>query len=1012
MTLSDPAERHQRIKQLFLEACRRDPEDRAAFLDEACGSDGELRREVQSLLAHHQPGSSFLDPVLEPGVLADATVFFRAAARDAEAEVNASTTSTQLLDQGRFEPGSLINDRYRITALLGRGGMGDVYRADDLTLGQTVALKFLPSRLQADTRWLDRFHNEVRMARQIAHPNVCRVYDVGYCNSVKSASRVSDSSRGTSLTDPPSQHDVDAETGQVFISMEYVDGEDLASLLRRIGRLPKDKAIQIARQLCSGLAAAHNKNVLHRDLKPTNVMIDGRGQVRITDFGLAAPMTGLTGVEIRAGTPAYMAPEQLTGKEVSVRSDLYSLGLVLYEMFTGRPPFKGSNAREYERLHSTATPAHPSHIIEDMDDAVERVILRCIEKDPRQRPGSALAVMAALPGGDPLAAALEAGETPSPEMVAAAGEVGVVHSPIAMALLAASLIGMMLAVFLASHVTLINRVPLPRPPEVLASRAEDIIRSLGYTAEPTDRVYGFSENKPLLDFIEQLDVDDSLQRWDRLKSGQPAAVHFWYRQSPHWLVPTSRAQRATLADPPPSVPGMVNVVLDPHGRLVEFQAVPQVPDNNLYAQTTDDNVPPPDWRVAFEAADLNFENFIELPPKRLPTVYASRRMTWIGQYGSDPPVVLEIDAAAYNGRIVYFSLMPPWRAQLADSETAASTIAPRGTATRRMQQSQMVQSSLFVIGLAFGSLLAYRNLKSGRGDRRGAFRVAAFIFAASLLEILLRATHVPQFLPELALFGEACGHALYRAAQIWIFYMALEPFLRRVWPETIIAWSRLLTGRFRDPLIGRDVLIGGAIATWSVVIVWVLHLSPELLAPYVPAWVPRTIASLPQFMQGAFEITPARPAYESTDDLMRLMGARYSLAHFAEMQFQAVFYPLLYLLVLLLLRVTVRKPWLMIGIFVLVVSSPTLLGPNWIIRWPVMAGLMTLMTYVLIRHGLVALMAAVMIFTLLNNFPLTPNTNAWFALTGYAALAAAAGMCIYAFYVSQAGRPLLREELL
>jgi serine/threonine-protein kinase len=203
-------------------------------------------------------------------------------------------------DQARFIPGTVLAKRYRIVGLLGRGGMGEVYRADDLKLGQPVALKFLPEAVQRDQARLDRFLNEVKTALKVTHPNVCRVHDIG---------------------------DVD---GQHYLSMEYVDGEDLASLLRRIGRLPEDKAVQIARQLCAGLAAAHEQGILHRDLKPANVMIDGRGRAKITDFGLAGLAEGIEGAEVRAGTPQYMSPEQHAGSEVTVKSDVYSLGLLLY----------------------------------------------------------------------------------------------------------------------------------------------------------------------------------------------------------------------------------------------------------------------------------------------------------------------------------------------------------------------------------------------------------------------------------------------------------------------------------------------------------------------------------------------------------------------------------------------------------------------------------------------------------------------------------------------------------
>src|SRR6266480_3597079 len=200
-----------------------------------------------------------------------------------------SFTSFDSIDDARFVPGDILAGRYRIVGLLGKGGMGEVYRADDLKLGQPVALKFLPDHLLSDGAALARFHREVRVARQVSHKNVCRVYDIG---------------------------EID---GRHFLSMEYIKGEELSSLLRRIGRLPQDKAIQLARQICAGLAAAHDTGVMHRDLKPANVMIDEHGNARITDFGLAGLAEEFQKDELAAGTPAYMAPEQLEGKEQTGR---------------------------------------------------------------------------------------------------------------------------------------------------------------------------------------------------------------------------------------------------------------------------------------------------------------------------------------------------------------------------------------------------------------------------------------------------------------------------------------------------------------------------------------------------------------------------------------------------------------------------------------------------------------------------------------------------------------------
>ena len=269
-------------------------------------------------------------------------------------------------DHGRFLPGTKIAGRYRIVSLAGRGGMGEVYRADDLKLGHPVALKFLPSGVAESSRRFELFVSEVRLSRQLAHPNVCRVYDID---------------------------DVD---GQHFLSMEYIDGEDSKGLLRRIGRLPRDKGIEIAQQLCAGLAAAHEKGVLHRDLKPANVMIHGRGQAHITDFGLACLEGSASGVGEIAGTPAYMAPEQLARGETTIQSDLYSLGLILYEAFTGQAVHKSSSIEELKREHAASSPRPPAELAADLDPAVERAILHSLQIDPRRRPASARAVADAL----------------------------------------------------------------------------------------------------------------------------------------------------------------------------------------------------------------------------------------------------------------------------------------------------------------------------------------------------------------------------------------------------------------------------------------------------------------------------------------------------------------------------------------------------------------------------------------------------------------------------------------
>jgi serine/threonine protein kinase len=218
-------------------------------------------------------------------------------------------------------PGTVLAGRFRVVALLGRGGMGEVYRCQDLRLRETVALKLLPAHLAQDPDARRRLDDEVRVARRVTHPHVCRVFDV-----------------------------VDLET-TVALCMEYIDGEDLSSLLRRVGHLAPQRALRVARQIVLGVVAIHRQGLVHRDLKPANVMLDGRGDARVSDLGLASA-AGDGGF---AGTPAYMAPEQLAGGAATVRSDLWSLALVLHELFSGEPAFPPARSVG-ELLAARATP--------------------------------------------------------------------------------------------------------------------------------------------------------------------------------------------------------------------------------------------------------------------------------------------------------------------------------------------------------------------------------------------------------------------------------------------------------------------------------------------------------------------------------------------------------------------------------------------------------------------------------------------------------------------------------
>lgn len=263
---------------------------------------------------------------------------------------------------GRFTPGTVILERYHLISQIGKGGMGEVYRAYDVVLSDFVALKFLSSQVDLAPEVLEPFLSEVRLARQIHHENVCSVFDIG---------------------------DFD---GEPFISMEFVDGENLASLLHRVGRLPVEKALSVAEQLCCGLNAAHERGVLHRDLKPSNIMLDREGYVRIMDFGLAILEKEADKQSEIAGTPKYMAPEQWSDGDVSARTDIYALGLTLYQIFTGEPAYAGEIKQGDNRK-----PEPPSVHCPGMHPTIEAAILKCLEKKPENRPQSASLVMLEFP---------------------------------------------------------------------------------------------------------------------------------------------------------------------------------------------------------------------------------------------------------------------------------------------------------------------------------------------------------------------------------------------------------------------------------------------------------------------------------------------------------------------------------------------------------------------------------------------------------------------------------------
>ncbi|HKQ18779.1 MAG TPA: protein kinase [Candidatus Eisenbacteria bacterium] len=840
---------------------------------------------------------------------------------------------------GRFDPGTRLGSRYRVVGLLGRGGMGEVYRADDLELNQSVALKFLPESVSRNAGDLARLRGEVRTARQIAHPNVCRTYDISEAD------------------------------GQVFVVMEYVDGEDLASVLRRLGRPSSDKALEIARQLCLGLGAAHENGVIHRDLKPANVMIDGRGRVRITDFGLAGTAEEIAAERGSAGTPAYMAPEQARSGAASPQSDIYSLGLVLYEVFTGKRASDMRPRPDPARPSTDSSVRTPSSLVPDIDPAVERVILRCLEQDPARRPQSAYAVFGALPGGDPLAAAVAAGETPSPELVANAGAEGSVR-PIYAGIAVLFVVAGLVAISIIQRPYLSG---LDRSPQVLSVRAEEMLRQATGKAPPRFSSDGFRYAPVAKDSASG--ADSLVAARPRVQSKPARAKQYWRRWSPSPLeVMDIHIAGSTVSDPPQTYPGSGTLVFDPGGRLLALSIVPDAAPDSAAREAVD-------WAGVLRAAGRDPAGAVPVPLPRGFAVQADTIAAW--RISATALAETTLAVAAFEGKITRV-------------DTFAGRNALGDLVVRKSDdpgpQDWMFLILLVVIPVVGSIVLARHNVRGGRGDLRGALFIGISVLVLYLLEYLF-AVNLGElgFLRILdGLMNQApLGHALIHGVFLSLAYLAIEPYVRRLWPGMLVSWARLVAGRLRDPIVGRDILVGGV---WGV--------AGALLA-IAHAHLPLRLGLVTD------------PVLISAQTLGTLLGPQALISTTTIDLAIAALNATIYLTLFVILRFVLRGNRAA-AIGMVIIFVPIFMGSSGKAVWLDMAyGLAVSATLlgVALRYGYLALIAGSFLGSLASDLPFTTDLGAWFApqvLLGWAVVAA---MMIYGFLTAVGGRSLFRDPL-
>ncbi len=819
----------------------------------------------------------------------------------------------------RFVPGTLLGGRFRIVAALGRGGMGEVYRAEDLRLHQSVALKFLPGSHASNAEYLEHLVQEVRLARQVAHPNVCRVYDF-------------------------------VDTGnEQFVAMEYVDGESLGALVRRVGRPSQATAIALAHQIVRGLAAVHERGVLHRDLKPDNVMVDGRGHARIMDFGVASLSRDTSRrAAMFKGTPAYVAPEQFLGAPPSSRTDVYALGILLYELVTGRLPIHARTLDELIRRMAEEEPPRPSAIVPEVDPALEALILRCIDKDPAARPASARAVAEALPGGDILDVAVATGDTPDREVVAEAKDAGALSRPQAWLAFGATVAALLAFCLLLPRTSLLGRLAGVRPPEALAGRSRAILRAMAWDALPGVTSSGFGTDWSRFHAIGR--NDSSARRWDEALRGF-SPLHYYYRH-----VSQKGALKDALIERPQA---LVSVVIDHSERLIALDASPAL--TPAWASRAGGV----DWRPLFGLAGLDLEAFHQVPPRLVPGVDHDRRVAWEGPFPADPGLRIHVEAASLAGRLTSFRAM----------EASAVEGVAGGGFEKRMALGQQVEALLLLLPFLPAVWLALHYLRLGRVDRQGSLRLAVSFLGLGLAAQLLRGTPLAR-IEQGALRAPALGEVLVIGGFAWVLYMAAEPYVRRRWPRTLVGWARLVGGRFVDPVVGRDALLGVLVGTVTCVLLAVIRL------PAIAVIMP----PLPPFM-------PIGDALNSRADL---------LAEMLMDSMRAVAFGLTVLVALVVLRSVVRSETLAVTIALLAVLIPHTL---YVVQQPfafivVHFAIFFSSTLLIRRSGLLAFVVFYFSYRVLVDLAGSADPTTWTGRHGLAAIVLLGLLAAFGLYAS------------
>jgi hypothetical protein len=537
---------------------------------------------------------------------------------------------------------------------------------------------------------------------------------------------------------------------------------------------------------------------------------------------------------------------------------------------------------------------------------------------------------------------LAAGETPAPEVVAAAGADSGLRPLKAWLLLGVTLASLAAAPFLARDSTVAGLAPFDRDAEALAYRAREIVEGLGVDAPVVDRLAGIGTDGEYLQYIAR--EDRSAGRWRRLKEGRGSAFVFWYRQSPRPMVANDPSGRVRPGSPPNNISGMVSLQLDRKGRLIRFELVPPQVEGSSPKD-------PADWGPLFHEAGIDPTRLKAVSPRWTSPHFSDTRAAWEGMVGGDICGAIRVEAAAYQGRAVYFEVVAPW------------TRARRMEEFKLTRQQRIVQVGVGVLSLALivaSVLWARRNWLLGRGDRRGALRLTYFVLALVMLRWALLADHVWDFGGEVGLMFLALGNALLAATLSAVLYLAVEPYVRRRWPSAIISWTRLMSGKWRNPLVGEHLLCGVAAGAVATALTFTVPRVPLLWGSPPP--VPYTV---------------------HTDILL---GVRYALGELAGFVIDSMLMGMAILVLFIIVRglVRVRAVATILVLMFLVAQLSVFSGISAVLGGVLYSLVLVLPLLLLLRLGLWAFIVSYFVLSWISELPFAAGSGqGWVAYFGY-----------------------------